>query len=77
MKKCPYYTEHSKNKATAFSTMDTPWDIEDLVSLGKTIGACPYFGARSLMVNADIIFCPYNYILNPDIRESVSITNNC
>jgi len=55
--------------------MNTPWDIEDLVSLGNEIGACPYFGARSLMADAEIIFCPYNYILRPDIRESVSINN--
>jgi len=52
--------------------MDTPWDIEDLVSLGKKVGTCPYFGARVLMADAEIIFCPYNYILYPEIRDSVS-----
>lgn len=52
--------------------VETPWDIEDLVSLGKNISACPYFAARSLMADAEIIFCPYEYIVNPNIRESVS-----
>lgn len=49
------------------------WDIEDLVSLGRKLRACPYFAARELMLGADIVFCPYNYLLDPQIRESVSI----
>lgn len=49
------------------------WDIEDLVRLGRKLRACPYFAARELMVGADIVFCPYNYLLDPQIRDSVSI----
>lgn len=49
------------------------WDIEELVTLGKKIKACPYYTARELMQDADIIFCPYNYLLDVQIRESVSI----
>lgn len=71
-KKCKYYNDDAKKKPTIFSKMDTPWDIEDLVSLGKEVGTCPYFGARVLMADAEIIFCPYNYILYPEIRDSVS-----
>ncbi|KAL0102854.1 hypothetical protein PUN28_018269 [Cardiocondyla obscurior] len=72
-RKCEYYNEHSKRKMRAFWYMKTPWDIEDLVSLGKEKRTCPYFGARSLMGDADIIFCPYNYLLDPYIRESMQI----
>ncbi|XP_075760829.1 Fanconi anemia group J protein [Pelodiscus sinensis] len=49
------------------------WDIEDLVSLGKKLRACAYFAARELMVGADIVFCPYNYLLDAQIRESMEI----
>lgn len=49
------------------------WDIEDLVSLGKRLRSCSYFAARELMAEAVIIFCPYNYLLDPMIRESVSL----
>jgi Rad3-related DNA helicase len=38
------------------------WDIEDLVEKGKEKDACPFFTARELAKNADIVFCPYNYI---------------
>lgn len=48
------------------------WDIEELVSLGKKLKACPYYTARELIQDADIIFCPYNYLLDAQIRESVS-----
>lgn len=49
------------------------WDIEELVVLGKKRGACPYFAARELAACADIIFCPYNYLMDPLIRSSVRL----
>lgn len=49
------------------------WDIEELVGLGKKLRACPYFAARELMTEADIVFCPYNYLMDPQIRESMEI----
>ncbi|NWZ07431.1 FANCJ protein, partial [Agelaius phoeniceus] len=49
------------------------WDIEDLLRLGRKLRACPYFAARELLVGADIVFCPYNYLLDPQIRDSMDI----
>ncbi|KAM4566166.1 Fanconi anemia group J protein [Odontesthes bonariensis] len=49
------------------------WDIEDLVTLGKRLRSCSYYVARELMQGASIIFCPYNYLLDPMIRESMEI----
>ncbi|XP_041851232.1 Fanconi anemia group J protein isoform X3 [Melanotaenia boesemani] len=49
------------------------WDIEDLVALGKRLRSCSYYAARELMQGAWIIFCPYNYLLDPMIRESMEI----
>ncbi|XP_072249263.1 Fanconi anemia group J protein [Leuresthes tenuis] len=49
------------------------WDIEDLVTLGKRLRSCSYYAARELMQGASIIFCPYNYLLDPMIRESMEI----
>lgn len=33
---------------------------------------CPYYATRSLLEEADIVFCPYNYLIDPGIREQVS-----
>ena len=52
--------------------LNEAWDIEDLVVLGKRLQSCSYYAARELLQDASIIFCPYNYLLDPLIRESVS-----
>ncbi|XP_039938680.2 Fanconi anemia group J protein isoform X1 [Hirundo rustica] len=73
-KSCSYY--HGVHKLTehhALQPVYQAWDIEDLVGLGRKLRACPYFAARELMVGADIVFCPYNYLLDPQIRDSMDI----
>jgi len=49
------------------------WDIEDAVSFGKANCLCPYYGLRSMQEQADITFCPYNYLLDPNIRKALNI----
>jgi len=34
---------------------------------------CPYYAARELIDLVDIVFCPYNYLINPSIRASMKI----
>lgn len=34
---------------------------------------CPYYTARALEKSADIVFCPYNYVLDNSIRQSLSL----
>lgn len=50
------------------------FDIEDLVGLGREVGGCPYFTAQAKLLNADIVFLPYNYLIDPQIRERSSIS---
>lgn len=49
------------------------WDLEDLVELGQTTGGCPFFAAREIAETAQIVFCPYNYVVDPVIREQLGI----
>ena len=46
------------------------------VSLSPLLQACPYYATRSLKDEADIIFCPYNYLIDPMIREQLLIDIN-
>ncbi|XP_025996451.1 regulator of telomere elongation helicase 1 homolog isoform X2 [Solenopsis invicta] len=48
-------------------------DIEDLVKLGQKHKCCPYFLTKELKQNADIVFMPYNYLLDPKTRRSQGI----
>ncbi|KAG5673468.1 hypothetical protein PVAND_003513 [Polypedilum vanderplanki] len=48
-------------------------DIEDLVELGKSCNACPYYLSRELAKKADIIFMPYNYLLDPKILKAFQV----
>lgn len=34
--------------------------------------ACPYFALRGIKEEAHIVFCPYNYLIDPLIRDQVS-----
>ncbi|CAB4000410.1 Fanconi anemia group J, partial [Paramuricea clavata] len=50
------------------------WDISELVEIGEKIQGCPYYMTREIVNNADIIFCPYNYLIDPIIREQMDIS---
>jgi Fanconi anemia group J protein len=54
--------------------INTPWDIEDLVNAGRRERCCPYYTAKELLISAQIVFCPYSYLIDPNIRERVSST---
>ncbi|XP_047708840.1 regulator of telomere elongation helicase 1 isoform X3 [Prionailurus viverrinus] len=48
-------------------------DIEDLVKSGNKHKLCPYYLSRSLKRRADLIFVPYNYLLDAKSRRAHSI----
>ncbi|XP_058535233.1 regulator of telomere elongation helicase 1 isoform X2 [Ochotona princeps] len=48
-------------------------DIEDLVKSGSKHKVCPYYLSRTLKQQADIIFMPYNYLLDAKSRRAYGI----
>nr|QZX63216.1 fanconi anemia group J protein [Halisarca dujardinii] len=74
---CAFFTLYKRLGTQASlkaAGLSEAWDVEELVGVGKRNKACPYFVSRSLMEEADIIFCPYNYIVDPAIRLSMSLS---
>ncbi|KAF3859832.1 hypothetical protein F7725_000087, partial [Dissostichus mawsoni] len=51
-------------------------DVEDLVKFGNKQRVCPYYLSRSLKQQADIVFTPYNYLLDPKSRRAHNIELN-
>ncbi|XP_061542845.1 regulator of telomere elongation helicase 1 isoform X2 [Phycodurus eques] len=69
---CVFYNNVEEN-STDRELVDGIVDVEDLVKFGKKKKACPYYLSRSLKQQADMIFMPYNYLLDPKSRKAHSI----
>lgn len=73
------YRANVKSKLTSHSALTAyrgtrdAWDIEDVVRVGQKVRFCPYYGVRELKTKAQIVFCPYNYLVEPTIRKSIDI----
>ncbi|KRH92890.1 regulator of telomere elongation helicase 1-like protein, partial [Pseudoloma neurophilia] len=48
-------------------------DLEDTLKLTKGCKACPYYTLRGITEQSDILFMPYNYVLDPNIRKSLDL----
>ncbi|KAM4842533.1 regulator of telomere elongation helicase 1 [Thomomys bottae] len=69
---CHFYNnveEKSLEQELATSILD----IEDLVKGGSKHRVCPYYLSRNLKQQADIIFMPYNYLLDAKSRRAHNI----
>ncbi|XP_041977569.1 regulator of telomere elongation helicase 1 homolog [Aricia agestis] len=75
---CYFYNNVESKKEDRSVKGDDILDIEDLVSAGKKLKCCPYYLSKELKQDADIIFMPYNYILDPKSRKAngVDLLNN-
>ena len=34
---------------------------------------CPYFASRVLAADASLVFCPYNYLIDPAVRDAMDV----
>lgn len=67
---CSYHSHYERYPREA---MPKTRDIEDLVAWGRKHEVCPFYTAKAQQETADIIFVPYNYIIDPLIRKSLSV----
>ncbi|KAK7116907.1 hypothetical protein R3I94_023261 [Phoxinus phoxinus] len=69
---CVFYN-NVDGKSTDKEIMNTLLDVEDLVKTCKKQRVCPYYMSQSLKQHADVIFMPYNYLLDPKSRRAHNI----
>ena len=50
-----------------------PLDIEDIHKVAEIHHFCPYYVSKDRAGAADVIFMPYNYVIDPKIRDSMKI----
>lgn len=62
--------KHSKIQKVNSSNV---WDLEEFIEICNDLTSCPYYSSQKLMEKADLIFAPYNYVMNPIIKEQMSL----
>ncbi|MEW5299138.1 MAG: hypothetical protein WDW38_005032 [Sanguina aurantia] len=85
-KKCSWYNNLRCGARGAGSSM-AQWaekvgsvpDIEELLTVGRSHNVCPFYLGRELSKETDVLFMPYNYLLDSNTRgalaDSVRWTN--
>ncbi|KAM6976999.1 regulator of telomere elongation helicase 1 [Aplochiton taeniatus] len=69
---CVFYN-NVEEVCTDKDLTNTILDVEDLIKAGNKQRVCPYYLSRSLKQQAEIIFMPYNYLLDPKSRRAHNI----
>ncbi|OQS04912.1 hypothetical protein THRCLA_02895 [Thraustotheca clavata] len=68
--KCTYKMGYDQSsKGLRYPIMD----IEELVATNKEKGVCPFYASRDMLSKAQIIFMPYNYLVDPPLRKSLGV----
>lgn len=77
-RQCFYHRNVDKNINIFETKLGSIEDIEDIGQFGKSHGACPYYLTRGSIETADIVFLPYNYVVDTFTRESqkINLTNS-
>ncbi len=74
---CEYYNNfsgYSQNRSGGCGmAQGEVMDIEDLVKSNAKKRMCPYYLSRDLAPKADLVFLPYNYLLDDRIRRSLPL----
>ena len=80
---CNFYNNREQLAGGMRKERGHMWDLEDLVLCGKNTSGCPFYASRLLMQHAEVVFCPYSYLLDPLVREGTgvdlknSVSSNC
>ncbi|XP_068605781.1 regulator of telomere elongation helicase 1 [Brachionichthys hirsutus] len=69
---CVFYN-NTEEQSTDRELVTSILDVEDLVQYGNKHRVCPYYLSRSMKQQADVIFTPYNYLLDPKTRRAHNI----
>lgn len=65
---CGYYNGFKSFARRSVKLLAKSNDIEDLYKNGKELVCCPYYANKDQIKDAEIIFVPYNYLIDPCIQ---------
>ncbi|KAI0977741.1 hypothetical protein GJ496_008600 [Pomphorhynchus laevis] len=64
------------NEAKKISQLDESFNIEDMIRVGSFKHTCPYFLAKQLSTQSELVFCPYNFLIDPRVLSSAELNLN-
>jgi regulator of telomere elongation helicase 1 len=67
---CSFYNNIHKFMTQNPALSTEQLDVEDLVDVGKEYYVCPYYLSRESQGQAQLMFMPYNYLIDPSIRAT-------
>lgn len=71
---CKYYEKvHSSMREPEICDASI-LDVEELGRIGRNLGCCSYYVSKEVAKLAEILFLPYNYLLDPRIRQANQIS---
>lgn len=72
---CGYYNRHSfvSKDLERFPANGRTWDLEDFANIANAQEGCAFFALREMYESADVIFAPYNYLFDFNIRRAMQI----
>ncbi|KAJ1375110.1 hypothetical protein KIN20_038365 [Parelaphostrongylus tenuis] len=70
---CQYYNKWDRTPVDTlneiFRESGAVPDIEDMITIGRKHGICPFFRCRQMQEMAELVLLPYNYIIDPQLRK--------
>ena len=66
---CPYNKQQNVDDMKRLILTQVQ-DIEDVVTNGKELKACPYYASRKAVEDAEVVLVPYNTVLHKETREA-------
>lgn len=72
-KRCSYGARAKEVANWLPGVLKEPFDIEDIVNMGKEHKACPYFVTREWNEGCEVSFMPYNYLLDQRNRKGINL----
>lgn len=72
-RRCKWYNNTENFLKNNSDVNKVAMDIEDLIQVGENRTVCPYYLSRGLTSTSDVIFLPYNYLIDSKTRGGLGI----
>ena len=72
---CAHYNRHEQvsKHMNKYAAKKLAWDMEDFNRVIDEFKGCPFFALRHMNESAEVIFCPYNYLFDHNVRRKMKL----